>query len=98
MRKKKLEWKVTENGCWEVTSHPKDKDGYAVMTMYGQQVRVHRYIYEELFGAISQHMVVMHKCDNPSCIRPEHLQEGTHKENQLDCRAKGRYKGGRRRK
>ncbi|MFD1203494.1 HNH endonuclease [Leucobacter albus] len=33
---------------------------------------------------------VMHHCDNPPCLRPNHLRESTHQENMLDAAAKGR--------
>jgi hypothetical protein len=32
----------------------------------------------------------MHSCDNKACIRPDHLRWGTYKENNNDCRRKGR--------
>jgi len=35
-------------------------------------------------------MVVMHKCDNPPCVRPDHLAVGTQAENIRDCKRKGR--------
>lgn len=37
---------------------------------------------------------ILHKCDNPPCIRPDHLFEGTLRDNLLDCMKKSRYRGG----
>lgn len=34
----------------------------------------------------------MHKCDNPKCVNPDHLQLGTQLENIADCKSKGRTK------
>ena len=36
-------------------------------------------------------MIVMHTCDNPQCINPEHLEVGTQRDNMLDKVRKGRH-------
>jgi HNH endonuclease len=56
-------------------------------------VRHHRHVYAEahnLSPAEMKHLVVMHKCDNPSCINLEHLMLGTVQMNNLDKLQKGR--------
>jgi hypothetical protein len=50
----------------------------------------HRYAYELTYGPIPDGHVVMHSCDNPQCVRPDHLSIGTQKDNLADMRAKGR--------
>jgi hypothetical protein len=88
--KKPYEFKITDSGCWECTSHRKDKCGYIKITFDGISNRLHRYLYETLFGEIPKGYVVMHKCDNPSCINPEHLTIGTHSDNMKDMVIKNR--------
>jgi len=39
---------------------------------------------------VPSNMVVMHTCDNPPCINPEHLRIGTHEDNMDDMKKKGR--------
>lgn len=85
MRKKKLEYRVEENGCFVVTSHRLNKDGYSGLYHNGRHQRAHRLVYQECFGELPDDLVVRHKCDNPCCINPEHLESGTHTENMRDA-------------
>lgn len=90
MEAKKLDFRVNENGCFIATSHRLNKDGYCHFRFRGKDVRAHRLIFEECFGEIPKGLVVRHKCDVPSCVNPEHLELGTHKENMKDRDIRGR--------
>ena len=80
---------AVESGCREYTGFI-NKDGYGVIKVNGFNQRAHRASYEAFKGPIGEGMVIMHSCDNRSCIEPEHLSEGTQLDNVLDCKAKGR--------
>lgn len=90
MKKKNLEFKLNDNGCFSVISHRLNKDGYCYFHHNKKFVRAHRLIYEECFGEIPKDLVVRHKCDNRCCINPEHLELGTQKDNALDAVKRGR--------
>lgn len=90
--RKKLDFRVEDNGCYVVTSHRLNKDGYASFYLDGMEQRIHRYVYQECFGPIPGGLVVRHKCDNPGCINPEHLELGTHNDNMRDKTERGRNK------
>ena len=84
---------VASNGCW-IWTGKKNKLGYGTITVNGVETRAHRAMYFMLNPDSDKNKVVMHVCDNPSCINPEHLKLGTQKENLEDMRTKGRGKGG----
>ena len=81
-----------DNGCWEWSS-TRDRDGYGVFGHgRGKQLRAHRASYEFHKGPVSDGLFVCHRCDNPSCINPDHLFIGSPKENTGDMVRKGRKK------
>lgn len=89
MVRKKIEFEVNENGCFICISHAKDRFGHIIYRNDGYSL-MHRFIYEQCFGKIKEGLVIRHKCDNPSCINPEHLEIGTHRDNVNDKVKRGR--------
>lgn len=77
------------NFCWPWLEY-KDRDGYGLINIDGKTRRAHRVSFELAHGVISNGMEICHSCDNPSCINPAHLYEGTQKDNIHDAMAKGR--------
>lgn len=79
--------------CWEWISPEVHKFGYGDFRIYvnqkGQHNLAHRYVLE-LAGVDIKDKVVMHKCDNPPCVNPAHLEVGTQSDNMRDALAKGR--------
>lgn len=79
------------DGCWEWTG-ALDKDGYGRHFHRTGAFKSHRYSYEISVGPIPDELHVCHHCDNPACVRPDHLFLGTRSDNMRDCMRKGRAK------
>lgn len=84
-------WKNVDktDGCWNWTGTRTDK-GYGRFKTSTKNWRAHRLSYEMHCGPIPEGMQVLHECDNPSCVRPDHLFLGTNADNMADKCAKGR--------
>lgn len=82
------------DGCWEWTGG-KDRRGYGQIGecgVGGRTLRAHRVVYEMMVGPIPAGMELCHRCDNPGCVRPDHMFIGTHWDNMQDRNRKGRVK------
>lgn len=81
---------TTPGGCREWDGF-RDRDGYGRIRFRGKSsCAVSRVIWELLNGPIPDGLHVLHQCDNPPCINPDHLMLGTHEENMADKVKKGR--------
>lgn len=80
---------VQPNGCWVWTGNT-NKKGYGLLSVGGRNRSCHRLVYAEQHGKIPDGLCVLHRCDNPPCINPDHLFLGTNAENNQDKIDKGR--------
>lgn len=90
-------WSKVEVGppdeCWLWTA-ALNEHGYGVMRPEGQRTgptaKAHRVSWEIAHGEIPDGLAVLHRCDNPPCVNPQHLFLGTQADNVTDMHAKGR--------
>jgi hypothetical protein len=85
--------KASGDACWEWQGGRTPDAGYGLFGVRfkpSRYVVAHRVSYELNCGPIPEGMKVCHKCDNPPCVRPDHLFLGTQADNVEDMRSKGR--------
>lgn len=85
-------YRISDSGCWEWLGFLNEW-GYGRFNMNGRKILAHRASWEIHFGPIYLGALVCHKCDNPSCVNPNHLFLGSVKDNAVDMAAKGRQNG-----
>ena len=59
-------------------------EGYGIQVIDGKQIRASRIALTIKLGR-SLNALALHTCDNPGCVKPDHLYEGTDRHNAMDC-------------
>ena len=80
-----------DSPCWEWTG-AKHAQGYGQFKFDGKARKTHRVsaLWAGIISDISDGDCVLHECDNPACVNPDHLWRGSHADNMEDMKRKGR--------
>lgn len=86
--------KKDDSDCWNWGAGC-NRFGYGKFCVNGKTENAHRVSYEIYHNRkIKEGMCILHSCDNPKCVNPAHLREGTHQENMDDREQRGRQAKG----
>ena len=69
--------------CWEWQGN-KQLSGYGRISFCGHNFLAHRFAYQIYKGNIKNGLCILHQCNNPNCVNPEHLYQGTAQDNCRD--------------
>lgn len=73
-----------DDDCWIWLSFY-DKHGYGRFNLNYKQYLAHRVAYKICYNIDPLTKLVLHNCDNPKCVNPNHLYLGTQKDNVNDA-------------
>jgi HNH endonuclease len=79
------------SGCWLWTAGT-NSDGYGSVSVGSKKIGAHRFSFIVSFGVINDGLFVLHKCDNPLCCNPSHLELGNQSKNLSDAYNRNRRK------
>lgn len=77
------------DGCW-FWMGARTPTGYGNVKVGKTCYYAHRLVYALAYGETPAGVVIRHACDNPACVRPDHLIPGTQAENQRDMALRDR--------
>lgn len=87
-------WRQTDkrgpDDCWNWLGHCSCGGRRPTIVVDGEQIRAAKFIYEKVIGPVSPGLCILHRCDNPKCVNPNHLFVGTQLDNIQDMKNKGR--------
>jgi hypothetical protein len=78
------------SGCW-IWLGAIHSSGYGLVQRNKRNIQAHRESWRVFRGSFDESLKVLHKCDNRTCINPNHLFLGTQQDNIADMIAKGRF-------
>lgn len=78
-----------KTNCWNWNASM--RDGYGRFKADKKMMNASRFSFEYFNEKILNGNVIMHLCDNPKCVNPKHLKQGSHKENAQDKVLKNRH-------
>jgi hypothetical protein len=76
--------------CWEWQG-TRQSYGHGLLSVAGKNLKAHRISYEIHVGPIPAGLIIRHRCDNPPCVNPAHLEVGTRQDNVHDRDSRGRH-------
>jgi hypothetical protein len=74
---------LPKDRCWEWQG-TRTRAGYGTIVELGKLLRAHRVSYQLHYGDLQPDLLVRHRCDNPPCVNPAHLRQGTARDNARD--------------